>query len=123
MNLITYHPESEAAPDRQVKRTSTPCANSPSFLATATAPLGAASAPIPNTRPVIERIFVDPEGNLYVKRFGDSVAASFDVFDAEGRFLGRCGATSPSLCSPHRRDLRAALFTASSPTRLACSMS
>jgi hypothetical protein len=48
-------------------------------------------APIPSTRPVMERLFVSPDGTLYVKRFGgDPVARStFDVFDAEGRYLGQ----------------------------------
>ena len=46
---------------------------------------------IPNTRPVVSSFFSDDRGNLWVKRVAlspDDADRLFDVFDAEGRFLG-----------------------------------
>lgn len=46
---------------------------------------------IPETKPAVEELFFDPEGNLWARPFlsGDSTGHAFDVFDEEGRYLGR----------------------------------
>jgi hypothetical protein len=46
--------------------------------------------PVPGMRPAIERLFIDPEGRLYVRPFDGPGASQsdFDVFDEDGRFLG-----------------------------------
>ena len=49
---------------------------------------GTGNAAIPAAQPPIERLLVDPDGTLYVKPFG-AERTSFDVFDADGRFLGQ----------------------------------
>ena len=47
---------------------------------------------IPKSKPVTGSFFIDDEGNLWVKRVvasgGDDEGRLFDLFDAEGRYLG-----------------------------------
>jgi hypothetical protein len=61
------------------------------------APPESRDPPIPDVRPAIERIFVDREGILYVRAFGDDAEPDrgFDVFDAAGRFLGNLRSDVP----------------------------
>lgn len=46
---------------------------------------------IPGTKPALEEFFFDPEGNLWARPYmpGDSTGRALDVFDPDGRFLGR----------------------------------
>jgi hypothetical protein len=46
---------------------------------------------IPETKPALEEFFFDPDGNLWARPYmpGDSTGRALDVFDSEGRFLGR----------------------------------
>lgn len=46
---------------------------------------------IPSTKPILQRFSVDPEGRLWVlvREPGDEPGYPFDVFDPDGRYLGR----------------------------------
>ncbi|MEX2283468.1 MAG: 6-bladed beta-propeller [Gemmatimonadota bacterium] len=56
----------------------------------AAGPPGFGRADIPATMPAFDRIFVDSEGHLLIHAIGraDDRGRVFDVFDAEGRYLG-----------------------------------
>ena len=58
---------------------------------------------IPTTKPAVESFFCDDEGNLWVRRRTDSSddeGRLFDIFDAEGRFLGTLRLPFELLTSP-----------------------
>ncbi|HSR41933.1 MAG TPA: hypothetical protein VLL48_07170, partial [Longimicrobiales bacterium] len=46
---------------------------------------------IPETKPAVETFFFDAERNLWARPYlpGDSTGMAFDVFDPDGRYLGR----------------------------------